>query len=128
MSFLPAVARVRIEDMGYRVDKEVAESRADSDLETTRARQAHYIKWCLIQGILNPVGAEEGWERFLAIYAKYVMLGVNYKNKQNVRSGTVNAELGSSAIVISQIVSLILSLALVNDDVWDAWQPHDKHR
>ena len=54
-------------------------------------RQAFYIKWCTIMGINDPCGHKAGWERILAIYAKYVMTGTNWYQKQNVRSGTVRS-------------------------------------
>ena len=56
--------------------------------ETTRARQAHFIKWCLAKHIVDPAGPEPGWQLVLAIYVKYVMKGVNYLNKESVRSAT----------------------------------------
>ena len=42
-------------------------------------------------GIDDPCGHQDGWGRVLAIYAKYVMTGTNWYQKQNVRSGTVRS-------------------------------------
>ena len=89
MSFLPTESQASLDAMGYRVDAEMAKSRGSSDLETRRSRQAHYLAWASSHGIVDPVGNEPGWERLMAIYAKYVMLGVNYRNKFDVRSKTV---------------------------------------
>jgi len=50
----------------------------------TLTRQAFYVKWCTIMGITDQCGHEIGWERVLAIYAKYVMTGTNWYQKQNV--------------------------------------------
>jgi len=41
----------------------------------------------------DPCGPEMGWEFIAAIYAKLVMVGVNYKNKSTVRSATVRGYL-----------------------------------
>merc|ERR1712086_1116135 len=38
--------------------------------------------------IVDPVGPESGWQFVLAIHVKYVMTGVNYLNKNSVRSAT----------------------------------------
>ena len=38
--------------------------------------------------IEDPVGLDEGWQTVVAIYIKYVMTGVNYLNKETVRSAT----------------------------------------
>jgi hypothetical protein len=59
------------------------------DHETETARQAHYIKWAKIFGIPDPCGYYEGFIRILAIYIKYVQCGVNYNDKQVLRSATV---------------------------------------
>ena len=68
--------------------REVAKSQAGQGIETSRARQAHFIKWCRAKNIHNPVGPENGWEVVMAIYAKYVINGVNYKNIVSMRSAT----------------------------------------
>ena len=64
-------------------------SRRNKDLETEAARQSHYIAWCAIIGIPDPCGPEYGYQRIVAIYAKYVMCGINYYNKDVLRSKTV---------------------------------------
>jgi hypothetical protein len=74
--------------MGHSVAGEVAKSQASQGLETVRARQAHFIKWCHAKHIVDPTGPEMGWQVVLAIYVKYVMTGVNYLNKSSVRSAT----------------------------------------
>jgi hypothetical protein len=75
--------------MGHRVDQEIAQSQRDPDLETEAARQAHYIKWAKIFGILNPCGYYEGFIRIVVIYIKYVQCGLNYNNKQVLCSAIV---------------------------------------
>jgi hypothetical protein len=75
--------------MGNSVDREMAKSQGGSDVETEAARQAHYIKWAEIFGIQDPGGYYPGYQRIMAIYIKYVHNGVNYNNKQALRSATV---------------------------------------
>ena len=74
--------------MGHCVEREVAKSRRGSDVEVQAARQAHYIAWSKAHHIDDPCGPQEGWERVTAIYIKYVILGVNYQNKKDLRSFT----------------------------------------
>ena len=74
--------------MGHFVVGEVAKSQESTGIETIRARQAHFIKWCLAKHINDSAGPEPGWKVVLAIYVKYVMKGVNYMNKDCVRSAT----------------------------------------
>ena len=88
MSFLSALTRLALDPMGHSVAGEVAKSQASQGLETIRARQAHFIKWCYTKHSADPVGPESGWQVVLAIYVKYVMTGVNYLNKSSVRSAT----------------------------------------
>ena len=71
----------------------MANSLTGKGLETTEARQAHYIVWANTSGMKDPCGPEVGWELIVTKYAKYVMLGVNYKNKSTVRSATVRGYL-----------------------------------
>ena len=63
-------------------------SQRNKDLEPEGARQSHYIAWCSIIGIPDPCGPEYGYQRIVAIYIKYVMLGYNYTNKADVCSAT----------------------------------------
>ena len=75
--------------MGNRVDRELAQSRQGSEIETEAARQAHYIKWADIVGIPDPCGSYPGYQRIVAIYIKYVQCGVNINNIKILRSATV---------------------------------------
>ena len=71
--------------MGCIVRREIAKSKPSQDIKAVRARQAHYIQWCIKKGFKDPVGQEEGWEQVIAIYVKYVMIGVNYNNLATLR-------------------------------------------
>ena len=64
-------------------------SHCNKDLETEATRQSHYIAWCAIIGIPDPCGPEYGYQCIVAIYTKYVMCGINYYNKDVLRSKTV---------------------------------------
>jgi hypothetical protein len=75
--------------MGDPVDLEVAMSRQDKEIETEATWQAHYIQWGFIMGILDPCGHEKGYQRIVAIYIKYLMSGVNFRNKDFLRLATV---------------------------------------
>ena len=70
--------------MGNCVDREVAQSRQGTDLETEAAWQAHYIKWADIFGIPNPCGSYPEYQQIVVIYIKYVQCGINYNNKQEL--------------------------------------------
>jgi hypothetical protein len=52
--FVPDSARAHVADMGYFVDREMAQSQRGSDLETEAAQQAHYMKRAKIFGIPDP--------------------------------------------------------------------------
>ena len=67
--------------MGCCLDEEISRSKTDKEIETARARQAHYIGWCIIKSILDPCGPDLGWQRVIAIYGKYIMNGANCINK-----------------------------------------------
>jgi len=75
--------------MGNHIDREVAMSRRDKEIETDAARQAHYIQWGLILGTLDPCGHQRGYQRIVAIYIRYLASGVNFRSKDSLRSNTV---------------------------------------
>jgi hypothetical protein len=75
--------------MGDCVDQEVATLRRDKEIETEAAWQAHYIQWGLIMGILDPCSHQKGYQRIVAINIKYLMSGVNVRNKDYLRLATV---------------------------------------
>jgi hypothetical protein len=67
--------------MGDHIDREVAMSQQDKEVETEAAWQSYYIFWCSIIGIPDPFGNEIGYQHIIAIYDKFVMCGINYYNK-----------------------------------------------
>ena len=40
-------------------------------------------------GILDPCGHQRGYRRIVAIYIGYLMSGVNFRNKDSLRSNTI---------------------------------------
>ena len=74
--------------MGNTVAQEIAKSRSRKDLETIRSRQTHYISWCKSRHIKDPIGSDPDWMYVVAIYIKFVMMGVKYLNKSSVSSAT----------------------------------------
>jgi hypothetical protein len=64
-------------------------SQQDKAIETEATWQAHYIQWGSIMGILDPCGHQKGYQQIVAIYIKYLMSGVNFRNKNFLRSVTV---------------------------------------
>jgi hypothetical protein len=75
--------------MGDCIDREVAMSQRDKEIETEAAWQAHYIKWSQVMNIANPCGHQQGYQHIVAIYIKYLMSSVNFRNKDFLRSDTV---------------------------------------
>jgi hypothetical protein len=67
--------------MGDCVDREMAMSRQDKEVETEAARQSHYIFWWSVIGIPDPYVNEIGYQCIVAVYIKFVMWGINYYNK-----------------------------------------------
>jgi hypothetical protein len=75
--------------MRDRVDREVAMSQQNKEVETEAARQSHYIFWCSIIGIPYPCGNKIGYQYIVAIYAKFVMCGINSYNKDILQLSTL---------------------------------------
>ena len=75
--------------MGNSDDQEVAMSQRDKEIATEASRQAHYILWTRIMGISDPCGGYIGYKRTVAIYIKFLQYGVNYMNKDGLRSETL---------------------------------------
>jgi hypothetical protein len=76
--------------MGHHVDQEMANSQRGTDLETEATRQSHYIEWTRIMRISNHWGPHKGYQRIVAIYTKYLQSGMNYYNKNNLRSAILH--------------------------------------
>jgi len=95
-----------------------------------------------LHDILDPCGNQSGYERIVAIYVKYVMLGVNYLNKRQVRSATVRgyAESVNTLFTLrgfkppavfddpSNLVALLISnLKKEEEDIAKQRSPLDNH-
>ncbi len=80
----------------------MANSQKGTDLETEATRKSHFIKWTRIVGIPDLYGPHEGYQRIVAIYTKYLQSGINYYNKNNLRS----AMLRGYAVAINTLFEL----------------------
>lgn len=83
--------------MGDCVDRELSRSKRDSDIETQRARQAHYLSFCIWKEIVDPCDPtkQQGWPKMLAIYAKYVIGGDNFTSLVGPRAQTLRGYLNA---------------------------------
>jgi len=76
-------------------------SRRDKDIETTAARQSHYILWCKMMGIPDPCGPDPGYVQIAAMYLKHLQFGVNYTNKDGLRAATLSGYATAIGILFS---------------------------
>ncbi len=77
MLFLPAKSRAVLGDLGNLVEAKIARLKQGASLETTRFRQAQFIKWCYQKLIPDPCGNEPGYERIVACFAENPMFDYN---------------------------------------------------
>ena len=70
--------------MGNSVDREIAMSQRDKQIETEAAWQSHYIMWTRIMGIPDPFGSDPGYQRIVRIYIKFLQFRVNCTNKDGL--------------------------------------------
>ncbi len=68
----------------------MANSQRGTDLETKADRQSHYIEWTRIMGIPDPCGPHKGYQRIVAIYTRFLQSCINYYNKSNLWSATLD--------------------------------------
>ena len=69
-------------------DREIANSRRASDIKTSRTRQAHWIKFCIVMEI-DPCLQKPYLLSVLVSYTKLLINGMNLRNKEQLRSATV---------------------------------------
>ena len=74
-------------------------SQRDKEIETEAAWQAQYIQWGLIMGIFDPCGHQRGYQRIFAMHIKYLMTGVNFRNKDFLRLATVQGYASSISLL-----------------------------
>jgi hypothetical protein len=77
LSFLPAKSRAALGDLGNLVDANIARLEQGASLETSRFRQAQFIKWCNQKLIPDPCGNEPGYEWTVACFAENLMFDCN---------------------------------------------------
>ena len=83
MLFLPAELQAALADLGNIVEAKMSRLKSDSELETTRFRQAVYINFARRNHISDPCGKEQGYKRIIACFIKQLMID------HNSRSATV---------------------------------------
>jgi len=79
----------------------MAMSRRDKDIETTAARQSHYILWCKMMGIPDPCGPDPGYVQIAAMYLKHLQFGVNYTNKDGLRAAIFSGYATAIGLLLS---------------------------
>ncbi len=89
--FLPDQAQASLADLGDCIDRELAKSHHDSEIETQATRKAHYIQWCTVHHIPDPCGSDVRYERIVAMYIKDVIKGTNYINNEVLQSMMVHS-------------------------------------
>ncbi len=77
MLFLPAKSRAALGDLVNLVDAKIARLKQGASLETTRVRQAQFIKWCNQKLIPDPCSNEPGYEQIVACFAENLMFDCN---------------------------------------------------
>ena len=83
MQFLPAESQASLSALGNIVDRKLSRLKTDSEIETTRFRQAVYLNFAKRHGIQDPCGSEPGFQRVIACFIEQLMLD------HNSRSATV---------------------------------------
>ncbi len=114
--FLPAKSRAALGDLGNLVDAKIARLKQGASLETTRFRQAQFIKWCNQKLIPDPCGNEPGYERIVACFAENFMFDCNscsatvqgYVESINklfaLRSFPIPADLKDKDIMVAKLI------------------------
>jgi hypothetical protein len=76
-SCLPAESQASLAPLGNYVDKKMSRLKPHSELETTRFRQAVYIKFTKQNHMPNPCGSKPGYKRIVACFNKRFMMDHN---------------------------------------------------
>jgi hypothetical protein len=77
LQFLPAKSQASLAPLGNHVDKEMSRLKPDSELETTRFRQAVYIKFTKRNHMPNPCSSKPGYKRIVACFIERLMVDQN---------------------------------------------------
>ena len=83
LQFLPTESQVSLSALGNIVDRKLSRLKTDSEVETTRFRQAVYLNFAKKHCINDPCGSEPGYQRIIACFSEQLMLD------HNSRSATV---------------------------------------
>ncbi len=77
LQFLPAESQASLAALGHIVDKKMSKLKADSELETTRFRQAVNLNFINKHCIQDPCGKEPGYKRIITCFIKQLMMDHN---------------------------------------------------
>ncbi len=77
MQCLSNESQASLAPLGDYVDRKMSRLKPDSELETTRFRQALYINFTKGNHMLNPCGSEPGYERIVACFIERLMMDHN---------------------------------------------------
>jgi hypothetical protein len=89
LCLFPPGAQAALANLGNCLNREVARSQRHKDVETTAARQAHYIKWTTEIGILDPFGPGLEYAYLTACYLKSLQEDGSIVGKFSLRSITI---------------------------------------
>ncbi len=78
MQFLSTESQASLAPLGDYVDRKMSRLKPDSELKTTRFRQAVYINFTKGNHMLDPCGSEPGYERIIACFIECLMMDHNY--------------------------------------------------
>jgi hypothetical protein len=78
LHFLPTESQAAFSQLGHIIDSKWSGSKLDSEIETTKFRQAVYVRWAKNMNITKPCGAgQSGYKQIVACFIKNLMLNHN---------------------------------------------------
>jgi len=93
LQFLPTESQASLSALGDIVDRKLSRLKTDSEIETTRFRQAVYLNSAKKHSIQDPCGSEPGYQRIIACFMEQLMID------HNSRSATVRGYVKSINIL-----------------------------
>ncbi len=77
LQFLPTESQASLSALRNIVDRKLSRLKTDSEIETSRFRQAVYLNFAKKHCIQDPCGSEPGYQRIIACFIKQLMLNHN---------------------------------------------------
>ena len=84
MQFLSTESQASLSALGDIVDRKMSKLRSNSEIETTRFRQAVYLTFIKRHHIQDPCGSKPGYQRVVACFMEQLMLDHNSRSPQSV--------------------------------------------